>query len=177
MSKQRGKFKSSKPRATEVTPLHLMQHYGVYKPYLGLVPESQIEPPILDASRPVQHSWDKARCEEAGILWPTVEGRDLRSIDGVLWIALKQKETRIKNIPNGTKGWINSSEVSIWQKFLLLGSEFLLCKWLCSSTNDDGRVSAEWPATLVIKCSSGRDPVRSTPDNVLRDIGELTITL
>ena len=68
MSKQPGKFKSSKPRATEITPLLLMQHYSVCKPYLGLVPETQIEPPILDASRSVQHSWDKARCEVAGIL-------------------------------------------------------------------------------------------------------------
>lgn len=65
MSKEPGTFKS---RATEVTPLHFMLHYSVCKPYLGLVPETQIEPPILDASRPVQHSWDKARCEVAGIL-------------------------------------------------------------------------------------------------------------
>ena len=81
-----------------------MQHWGVCKPYLGLVPETEIEPPILDASRLVQHSWDKARCEEAGILRPTVEGRGLRSIDGDLWIALRQKEIRIKNSPNGTQG-------------------------------------------------------------------------
>ena len=37
MSKEPGTFKS---RATEVTPLHLMLHYRLCKPYLGLVPET-----------------------------------------------------------------------------------------------------------------------------------------
>lgn len=66
---------------------------------------------------------------------------------------------------------------------LLLGKEFLLSKRLGSDATCEGCELAEWPGNALIKRSSGREPVRSTPlndstpDNVLRDIGEDTITL
>lgn len=66
---------------------------------------------------------------------------------------------------------------------LLLGKEFLLSRRLGSDANCEGRAPAEWPGKAFIKRSSGREPVRSTPlndstpDKVLRDIGEDTITL
>lgn len=66
---------------------------------------------------------------------------------------------------------------------LLLGKEFLLSKRLGSDATCEGCELAEWPGKALIKRSSGREPVRSTPlndstpDKVLRDIGEDTITL
>ena len=71
-------------------------------------------------------------------------------------------------------------------KFSLLGTEFLLCGSgrFGSAANGDGREPAEWPGNVFIKRSSGRELVRSTPprndstpDKVLRDIGDDTITL
>ena len=66
---------------------------------------------------------------------------------------------------------------------LLLGKEFRLSKRLGSDATCEGCEPAEWPGKAFIKRSSGREPVRSTPlndstpDKVLRDIGEDTITL
>ena len=66
---------------------------------------------------------------------------------------------------------------------LLLGKEFLLSRRLGSDATCEGCEPAEWPGKVFIKRSSGREPVRSTPlndstpDKVLRDIGEDTITL
>lgn len=66
---------------------------------------------------------------------------------------------------------------------LLLGKEFLLSRRLGSDATRAGCEPAEWPGKAFIKRSSGSEPVRSTPlndstpDKVLRDIGEDTITL
>ena len=66
---------------------------------------------------------------------------------------------------------------------LLLGKEFLLSRRLGSDATCEDWELAEWPGKAFIKRSSGRDPVRSTPlndstpDKVLKDIGEDTITL
>lgn len=68
-------------------------------------------------------------------------------------------------------------------KFLLLGTEFLRSRWFGSVAKGEGRAPAEWPGNVFIKRSSGRELVRSTPrndstpDKVLRDIGDDTITL
>ena len=67
--------------------------------------------------------------------------------------------------------------------FFLLGKEFLLSRRLGSDATCEGCEPAEWPGKALMKRSSGREPVRSTPlndstpDKVLRDIGEDTITL
>lgn len=66
---------------------------------------------------------------------------------------------------------------------LLLGKEFLLSRRLGSDATCEDCEPAEWPGKTLIKRSSGREPVLSTPlsdstpDKVLRDIGEDTITL
>jgi len=66
---------------------------------------------------------------------------------------------------------------------LLLGKEFLLSKRLGSGATCERCEPVEGPGKALIKRSSGREPVRSTPlndstpDKVLRDIGEDTITL
>ena len=73
----------------------------------------------------------------------------------------------------------------ITREFCLLGREFRLSKWPgCSSdANCEGCAPAEWTGIVLIKRSSGRELVRSTPrndstpDKVRKDIGDDTITL
>ena len=87
----------------------------------------------------------------------------------------------INNFIKTLKKFIGTTKSGL---FLLRGCEFLLSKWLPSEAKGDGCLSpAEWPGTEVLKYSSGRELVRSTllsdstPEKVLRDIGDETITL